>query len=71
MIATTKRLVENKPAHDRRLAKKRVQCLNEVLCSVSSLSRAGRQFSASKSASSPSAKPLCAILKRPENDNIN
>jgi len=30
---------------------------------------AGRQFSASKSASSPSAKPLCPILGRPENDN--
>jgi len=36
MIATTKRLVESKPAHNRRLAKKRVQCLNAALCFVSS-----------------------------------
>ena len=58
--------MKEKTTDNRRLAKKRLQCLNEALCSVSRFS-AGRQFSASKSASSPSAKPLGVIVAEPQN----
>ena len=49
--------------HNRRLAKKRAQCLNEALCPARAGFSAGRLFCASKSASSPSAKTLCVILE--------
>ena len=53
---------QRSPAGNRRLAKKRVQYLNEALRFVSSLVLAD-SLVLRKSASSPSAKPLPAILK--------
>jgi len=53
---------QRSPAGNRRLAKKRVQYLNEALRFVSSLVLAG-SLVLRKSASSPSAKTLAANLK--------
>lgn len=46
------------PATNRRFAKKRVQRLNDALYPARAGFSASRQFRASKSATSPSCKPL-------------
>jgi len=44
-------------SHNRRLAKKWVQCLNEALCPALAEFSAGRQFSVSNSALRQAANP--------------